>query len=70
MVKGSSTMTDVHNLFGDPLERSATDLFRAKWWRYRYGYLGILGVEIAELEVYFKGNLVEDYQLSVSRNRY
>ena len=70
LVIGSSTRQDVLKLFGEPLERSNSDLYRATWWRYRYGYLGTLGVEMAELEIDFKGNLVENYQIDVAKNRY
>jgi outer membrane protein assembly factor BamE (lipoprotein component of BamABCDE complex) len=70
LVKGSSTRNDVLRLFGEPLARSTDDPQKAKWWRYRYAYLGFLGIETGELEVSFEGDIVEDYQAQVTRNRY
>lgn len=70
LVKESSTRSDVLRLFGKPLSMSLADQDQAKWWRYQYDYLGVVGVEYAELMVFFRGDLVEDYQIEVVKNRY
>jgi outer membrane protein assembly factor BamE (lipoprotein component of BamABCDE complex) len=70
LVKGSSTRSEVLDLFGDPRERSTADLNKATWWRYHYTYLGNLGVERAELEITFQDNVVADYQVNVQKSRY
>ena len=67
---GSSTKNDVLRLFGEPLDRNSPDLSKANWWEYHYTYLGNLGVERAALEVYFKGDILKDYQLQVQDTRY
>jgi hypothetical protein len=68
--KGRSTKFDVLRLFGEPLERNAADLYEANEWRYHYEYLGILGVERAELEFTFQDYVLEDYQKKVRKSRY
>ena len=70
LVRGSSTKNDVLRLFGEPLDRNSPDLSKANWWEYHYTYLGNLGVERAALEVYFKGDILKDYQLQVQDTRY
>ena len=70
LTKGSSTQNDVLRLFGEPLATSLPDPSKSKWWRYRYSYLGILGTETAELEVSFEGNVMQDYYVNVTQNRY
>jgi hypothetical protein len=68
--KGRSTKFDVLRLFGEPPERNAADLYEANEWRYHYEYLGILGVERAELEFTFQDYVLEDYQKKVQKSRY
>ncbi|OPX20866.1 MAG: hypothetical protein BZ151_01755 [Desulfobacca sp. 4484_104] len=70
LIKGQSTRDDVLRLFGRPVESSTADLEKADWWRYNYVYLGNLGIERADLEVYFKDDRVEDYQVKVEKSRY
>lgn len=70
LTKGTSTKNDVLRLFGDPLERSRDNLYKANWWRYYYSYLGNLGVERAELEIIFDGDTVEDFYVNVKDSRY
>lgn len=70
LVRGSSTKNDVLSLFGEPLDRSRADLSKARWWGYHYSYLGNLGVERADLQVFFKGDILEDYQLQIQQSRY
>jgi hypothetical protein len=70
LVKGHSTRDDVLRLFGAPGESSTTDLAKAQWWRYSYTYLGNVEVERANLEIDFKGDVVEDYKLEVTQSRY
>ena len=70
LVRGSSTKNDVLGLFGEPLDRSRADLSKARWWGYHYTYLGNLGIERADLQVFFKGDILEDYQLQIQQSRY
>ncbi|MEJ2671847.1 MAG: hypothetical protein P8168_06525 [Deltaproteobacteria bacterium] len=70
LVRGKSTKDDVFYYFGPPLYRSRPDLNKAQWWGYSYAYLGNLGVERADLDVFFKGDVLEDYQLDVRDCRY
>ena len=70
LVKGKSTRVDVLRLFGKPLQTSVANPGASDWWRYGYAYLGDLGVERADLEIEFKGDIVEDYQLKVTESRY
>jgi len=70
LVKGSSTQQGVWDLFGKPIATSLPDPYKSRWWRYRYAYLGVLGIETAELEVSFAGNVVKDYHITVTNNRY
>jgi outer membrane protein assembly factor BamE (lipoprotein component of BamABCDE complex) len=70
LIKGSSTRNDVLRLFGKPLSMSLSDPDKAKWWSYHYDYLGVLGVETAELMVSFKGDSVEDFKIELIKNRY
>lgn len=70
LVKGKSTRVDVLRLFGEPLETSVANPGASDWWRYGYVYLGDLGVERADLDIEFKGDIVQDYQLKVTESRY
>jgi hypothetical protein len=69
-VNGSTTKFDVLRLFGEPLEKNSADLYQANQWRYYYEYLGMLGVERAELELTFQDYLLADYQKNVQKTRY
>ncbi len=69
-MKGSSTKTDVLQLFGEPLEQNSPDLDKATNWRYYYEYLGVLGIERAHLELTFQENVLKDYQEKIERSRY
>lgn len=70
LIRGKSTRVDVLRLFGEPLETSVANPGASDWWRYGYVYLGDLGVERADLEIEFKGDIVRDYQLRVKNSRY
>jgi outer membrane protein assembly factor BamE (lipoprotein component of BamABCDE complex) len=69
LVKGESTREDVLRLFGKPAASSIADVATARSWSYSYTYLGNLGVERGNLEVFFKDNRVEDYHLQVTQSR-
>jgi outer membrane protein assembly factor BamE (lipoprotein component of BamABCDE complex) len=69
LIRGKSTRVDVLRLFGEPLETSVANPGGSDWWRYGYVYLGDLGVERADLEIEFKGDIVMDYQLRVTDSR-